>query len=228
MGTKDVTAAGVSPGDEVVVPAFGGAEVAGAVRAVGARPVFADIDPRSFCLDPEAVEAVVTQRTAAIAPVHLFGHPADMVCLSELAQRRGLRIVDLDASPPVVSVDAVRRRQYASYLDVRLRGVGIPTVALGVEHAYTDYVVRVPGNGRPDRDAFKHALRARGVACYVPVKAPVHRTAEFRADVRLPESERAADETLALPLEASMTKRELHRVVSACNGLGGLLMEPAC
>ncbi|WP_181766391.1 DegT/DnrJ/EryC1/StrS family aminotransferase [Streptomyces albidus (ex Kaewkla and Franco 2022)] len=228
MGTKEIMAAGVSTGDEVVVPAFGGAEVAGAVRAVGARPVFADIDPHSFCLDPKAVEAAVTDRTVAIAPVNLFGHPADTVCLQELAQRRGLRMVELDSAPAVVSVDAVRRRQYASYLDMRLRGVVIPTVALGVQHSYTDYVVRVPGNGRPDRDAFKQALRSRGVACYVPVKTAAHRTPEFRVDVRLPESERAADETLALPVQASMTKRELQRVVSACNGLGGLLMEPAC
>ncbi|MGH3309461.1 MAG: DegT/DnrJ/EryC1/StrS family aminotransferase [Streptomyces sp.] len=228
MGTTELMTAGVSAGDDVVVPAFGGSEVAEAVRALGARPVFADIDPQSFCLAPAAVEAAVTERTVAIAPVHLFGHPADMVCLLELAQRRGLRIAEFGAASPVVAVDAVRRRQHAAYLDQRLRGVVIPTVALGMEHSYTEYVVRVPGNGRPDRDAFKHALRARGVACHVPVKAPAHRTSAFRADVRLPESERAAEETLALPLHASTTKRELHRMVSACNALGGLLMEPAC
>jgi dTDP-4-amino-4,6-dideoxygalactose transaminase len=228
MGTREITSAGVNAGDHVVVPAFGGAEVAGAVRALGARPVFADIDARSCCLDPKAVEAVLTDRTVAIAPVDLFGHPADVVCLRGVAQRRGLRMVDFGAASPVVSVDTVRRQQLAAYLDVRLRGVVIPTVALGVEHAYTEYVVRVPGNGRPDRDAFKWALRARGVDCYVPVKTPTHRMPEFRTDARLPESERAADETLALSVRASMTKRELQRVVSACNGLGGLLMEPAC
>jgi dTDP-4-amino-4,6-dideoxygalactose transaminase len=227
MATRELTAAGVTTGDEVVMPSFGGAEVASAVRAVGACPVFADIDPHSFCLDPAAVEAVVSHRTVAIAPVNLFGHPADAVCLRELAQRRGLRLVEIDAGPSLVSVDAVRRRQYAGYLDMRLRGVVIPSVALGVQHSYSDYVVRVPGNGRPDRDAFKYALRARGVACYVPVKTPAHRTSEFHTDIRLPESERAAEETLALPLQASMTKRDLQRVVSACNGLGGLLLEPA-
>lgn len=221
-------ALGVRSGDEIVVPAFGGAEVAGAVRSLGARPVFADIDPRSFCLSPASAEAAVTARTVAIAPVHLFGHPADMVCLHELAKRRGLRVVEPGTGPRVVSVDGARRRQFASYLERRLRGVEIPTVALGVQHEFTEYVVRVPGNGRPDRDAFKRALRARGVPCYVPVKNPAHRTAEFRTDVWLPESERAADETLALPLKASMTKRELHRLVSACNGLGGLLMDSAC
>ncbi|WP_111604310.1 DegT/DnrJ/EryC1/StrS family aminotransferase [Streptomyces sp. Amel2xB2] len=223
MSATEITAVGIGSGDEVVVPAFGGAEVAGAVRGLGAHPVFADIDPLSFCLSPAAVESAVTDRTVAIAPVHLFGHPADMVCLHEVAQRRGLRVVDPDDGRGVVSVDAVRRRQFADYLDRRLRGVVKPRVALGVQHAFTEYVVRVPGNGRPDRDAFKRALRARGVACYVPVKIPAHRTPEFRTDVWLPESERAADETLALPLETSMTKRDLHRLVSACNGLGGLM-----
>ncbi|OEU85965.1 DegT/DnrJ/EryC1/StrS aminotransferase [Streptomyces abyssalis] len=228
MSATEMTGVGIGSGDEVVVPGFGGAEVAGAVRAVGARPVFADIDPLSFCLSPAAVDAAVTDRTVAIAPVHLFGHPADMVCLHEVAQRRGLRVVDPEPERSVVSVDAARRRQFADYLERRLRGVVIPSVALGVQHSFTEYVVRVPGNGRPDRDAFKRALRSRGVDCYVPVKTPAHRTAEFRSDVWLPESERAADETLALPVSTSMTKRELHRLVSACNGLGGLLMDSAC
>ncbi|GAB2790159.1 DegT/DnrJ/EryC1/StrS family aminotransferase [Streptomyces daliensis] len=226
--TAQLIAAGASVGDEVVLPAFGGAEAAEAVRQTGARPVFADIDPKNFCLDPKAAEAAVTDRTVAIAPVHLFGHPADMVCLLELAQRAGLQIVEFGAMPPVIAVDAVRRRQHAAYLDRRLSGVVKPSVAQGVEHAYTEYVVRVPGNGRPDRDAFKRALRARGVECHVPVKTPAHRMPEYRCDVHLPETERAADETLALPVRASLTKRELHRIVSACNALGGLLMEPAC
>lgn len=222
--------AGIGSGDEVVVPSFGGVEVAGAVRALGARPVFADIDPLSFCLSPEAVEAAVTDRTVAVVPVHLFGHPADMVRLREIAQRRGLRVVEPNrgTDSAVASVDSARRKQLAGFLDRRLRGVVVPSVPYGVEHSYSEYVVRIPGNGRPDRDAFKRALRARGVECYVPVQTPAHRTAEFRSDVRLPESERAADDTLALPVSSSMTKRELHRLVSACNGLGGLLMDSAC
>jgi len=220
--------AGVRPGDDVVVPAFGGARVAEAVRTLGARPVFADIEPRSFCLDPKSAAAVVTERCTAIAPVHLFGHPADMVCLRALAQERGLAVVEFGAVPPVVSVDVVRRRQHAAYLDRRLSGVVKPSVAQGVEHAYEEYVVRIPGNGRPDRDAFKRALRRRGVECWVPVKAAVHRMAGFRSEVQLPEAERAAEECLALPVDVSMSRRDLQRVVSACNALGGLLMEPAC
>lgn len=219
-------AAGVGAGDEVVLPSFGGLAVAEAVRQLGARPVFADIDADSFCLAPHAVEAAVTERTKAIAPVHVFGHPADLVCLFEIGQRLALPVVEFGTAGRN-AVDGVRRRHCAAYLDGRLRGVAIPVVALGVEHAYTDYVVRVPGNGRPDRDAFKRALRARGVECHVPVTTPVHRMPAFRRDLWLPETERAAAETLALPMRAGMTKRELHRVVTACNALGGLLLESA-
>lgn len=96
----------------------------------------------------------------------------------------------------------------------------------GDGHTYQQYVVRVPGNGRPDRDAFARALRGKGVECRVPVKTPLHRLPEFRRCVSLPETELAADETLALPVDASLTKRDMQRIVSACNALGGLL-QPA-
>lgn len=232
MGTTQLIEAGVVAGDEVILPGYGGEGVAHAVRAIGARPVVVDIDPRSFCIRPSAVEAAVTRRTVAIAPVHLFGHPADREQLLALAEQYGVRVVESAPRPAegmrAPALDVLRRRQHAAYLDARLTGVVVPPVAPGVEHTYSEYVVRVPGNGRPDRDAFQHALRARGVPCRVPVKAPVHRLPGFRADVRLPEAERAADECLALPVDASLTRRELQRVASACNALGGLLLEPAC
>lgn len=221
-------AAGIGTGDEVILPAYGGREVAEAVRAVGARPVLADIDPRSYCLDPAAVAAAVTPRTAAVAPVHLFGHPADMTRLRELARHHGLAVLEFGERPQVTSVDSVRRRRHAEYLGARLTGVVVPSLGHDVAHACTQYVVRVPGNGRPDRDAFRQALRSRGVECRVPVQAPVHRIPGFQADVRLPEAERAADESLALPVDESLTRRDLHRVVAACNSLGGLLHEQAC
>jgi dTDP-4-amino-4,6-dideoxygalactose transaminase len=85
---------GIGPGDEVIVPAFTFAATAAAVRLTGATPVFADIDPVSFCLDPAAAAAAVTSRTAAIIPVHLFGHPADMQALLTLTTRHGLALVE--------------------------------------------------------------------------------------------------------------------------------------
>ena len=69
-------AAGIGPGDEVIVPSFTFAATANAVAMTGATPVFADIEPGTFCLDPDAVSAAVTPRTAGVIPVHLYGHPA--------------------------------------------------------------------------------------------------------------------------------------------------------
>jgi dTDP-4-amino-4,6-dideoxygalactose transaminase len=71
-------AAGIGPGDEVIVPSFTFAATANAVRLAGARPVFADICLSDFCLDPAAVVAAVSPATAAVMPVHLYGHPAPM------------------------------------------------------------------------------------------------------------------------------------------------------
>jgi perosamine synthetase len=87
-------ALGIGRADEVVVPSFSFAASANAVRLVGAEPVFADIEPGSFCLDPDAVAAVIGPRTAAIMPVHLYGHPAAMERLGPLAERHGLAVVE--------------------------------------------------------------------------------------------------------------------------------------
>ncbi|MFF3644689.1 DegT/DnrJ/EryC1/StrS family aminotransferase [Streptomyces sp. NPDC002564] len=216
-------AAGVGTGDEVVVPAYGNAEVAEAVVLAGAVPVFADIEPSTYCLDPDAVAAAVTPRTAAVVVVHRFGHQADVRRLRDLGQRRGLLVLE-QAEPDAPHDEPDLRRAHAAYLSGRLSGVVTPDGHAG--HSYQQYVVRVPGNGRPDRDAFARAVRAKGIDCRVPVKTPVHRTPRFWRDVHLPETERAADETLALPAGASMSRRDLQRVVSACNALGGLL-QPA-
>ena len=82
-------ALGIGPGDEVIVPSFTFAATAGTVALAGAVPVFADIDPVTFCLDPAAVAAAaITPRTAAVVPVHLYGHPAPMGILIPLAARR--------------------------------------------------------------------------------------------------------------------------------------------
>jgi perosamine synthetase len=87
-------ALGVGPGDEVIVPSFSFAATANAVALTGARPVFADIEPRHFCLDPAAVLAAITPRTVAMIPVHLYGHPADMDALGAIAHRHGLALVE--------------------------------------------------------------------------------------------------------------------------------------
>lgn len=87
-------AAGVGPGDEVIVPSFTFAATANAVALTGATPVFADIDPESYCLDADSVRASVTERTRAVMPVHLYGHPANMSALGEVARESGIEIFE--------------------------------------------------------------------------------------------------------------------------------------
>lgn len=87
-------AAGVGPGDEVIVPSFTFAATANSVALTGATPVFADIEPEHFCLDPRSVEAVITERTVGIMPVHLYGHPANMPALQAVADKHGLKIFE--------------------------------------------------------------------------------------------------------------------------------------
>lgn len=215
-----LSAAGIGAGDEVIVSAFGNVEVAEAVKLAGVVPVFADIDPRTYCLDVTAVDVAVGVRTAAMIVVHRFGRTADIAGLREVGQRHGLLVLE-QGEPETPYDEVAQRRAHAAYLSSRLRGVRTPDG--GGEHTYQQYVVRVPGNGRPDRDAFARALRAKGVECRVPVKTPVHRMPGFRRDVCLPETECASDETLSLPVDGSLSKRQMHRIVSACNVLGGLL-----
>jgi dTDP-4-amino-4,6-dideoxygalactose transaminase len=87
-------AAGVGPGDEVVTSPLSFVASVGAICRAGARPVFADIDPVSHTLSAEAVERVLTPRTRALLPVHLFGQPADMAGLMAIAARHGLEVIE--------------------------------------------------------------------------------------------------------------------------------------
>ncbi len=83
-------AAGIGPGDEIIVPSFTFAATGNAVALTGAKPVFVDIEPDYFCIDPKAVESAIGPKTAGIMPVHLYGHPAAMIELQEIANRHGL------------------------------------------------------------------------------------------------------------------------------------------
>src|SRR5690554_5828270 len=87
-------ALGIGPGDEVITPAFTYIATAEAITLTGARPVYADIDPATYTVDPASVEALVTPRTRAIMPVSLFGQCADMDALAAIADRHQLAVIE--------------------------------------------------------------------------------------------------------------------------------------
>ncbi|UTG91623.1 DegT/DnrJ/EryC1/StrS family aminotransferase [Geobacter sulfurreducens] len=89
-----LAAAGIKEGDEVITSPFTFIATAEAIRYVGATPVFVDIDPRTYNIDPAAIEAAITPRTRAVLPVHLFGQPADMGAIEAICAKHGLLLVE--------------------------------------------------------------------------------------------------------------------------------------
>jgi dTDP-4-amino-4,6-dideoxygalactose transaminase len=84
----------IGPGDEVITASHTFAAIAEAICHTGARPVFAEIDPTTYCLEPSSVEAAITSRTRAVVPVHLYGQPADMDPLMAIAERHDLMVIE--------------------------------------------------------------------------------------------------------------------------------------
>lgn len=87
-------ALGIGQGDEVITTPFSFFATAGCIARVGARPIFVDIDPASYGLDPECVERAITARTKALLPVHLFGQAADLTALRRVAEQHGVPIIE--------------------------------------------------------------------------------------------------------------------------------------
>jgi perosamine synthetase len=95
-------ALGIGPGDEVIVPDLTWVATANAVKYVGAKPVFADIDSQTWCIDPEAVRKLITPKTKAIIPVHLYGYVANISALTQIAVEHNLYLMQ-DAAPGIGS-----------------------------------------------------------------------------------------------------------------------------
>jgi dTDP-4-amino-4,6-dideoxygalactose transaminase len=96
---------GIGPGDEVITTPFSFAATANTIMLVGATPVFVDIEPDTFNIDPLQVEAAITARTKALMPVHLYGNPADMRRLSSIATSYGLALIEDACQAHLASVD---------------------------------------------------------------------------------------------------------------------------
>jgi perosamine synthetase len=144
-----LAALGLQPGDEVIVPDLTFVATANAVAYTGATPILADIDAETLCIDPESVKSLISSRTKAIIPVHLYGHPADMDALTEIADAHGVDIIE----------DAAEAHG-AEYKGRRVGGLG----KCGVFSFYGNKVITTGEGGMlttNDRDFYQRARRLR-------------------------------------------------------------------
>lgn len=150
-------ATGIGPGDEVITPPLSATYSALAVIMAGARPVFADLDPDRLTLDPEAAAAAVTPRTAALLPVHLYGQPADMPALVDVARRHNLAIVEdccqahlaTCAGRPVGTFGAAAA--FSFYPTKNLGALGDGGAVVTDDAALAGRVARLRNGGQTDR-----------------------------------------------------------------------------
>lgn len=100
-----VRALGIGPEDEVITVVNTWISTAFAISYVGATPVFVDIDPDTYQMDPKALEKAITPRTKAVIPVHMYGHPAPMTEIMEICRPRGIKVIEDAAQAPMAKVD---------------------------------------------------------------------------------------------------------------------------
>jgi dTDP-3-amino-3,4,6-trideoxy-alpha-D-glucose transaminase len=157
-----LTALGVGAGDEVVTSPLSAAFTALAIVAAGARPVFADVDPLTLNISPEATERAVTPRTKAIMPVHLYGHPADMDPILALARDRRLHVLEdacqahgaLYKGRPVGTLGGLGALSF--YPTKNLGALGDGGALLVEDAALADRLRRLRNGGQSDR--YRHEL----------------------------------------------------------------------
>jgi dTDP-4-amino-4,6-dideoxygalactose transaminase len=150
-------AVGVGPGDEVLVPALTAAFTGLAVVAVGATPVFVDVDARTLTLDPAAAAAAVTSRTRAIVPVHLYGQPADLDALFALAEKHSLSVVEDCCQAHLATCGAIPVGTHSTggafsfYPTKNLGALGDGGAVITNDTALADRVRRLRNGGQRDR-----------------------------------------------------------------------------
>ncbi len=155
-------ALGIGPGDEVLVPANTFIATAEAVVLAGARPRFVDVDPESLLVTSEAVDAAVTTSTAAVVPVHLYGHVADLAGLADVTARRGLALVEDAAQAHGATRDGVRAGSvgvaagFSFYPGKNLGAFGDGGAVTTNDYGLAAKVRSLANHGRSDTDRYVH------------------------------------------------------------------------
>ena len=217
-------ALGLGPGDEVIVPSHTFIATVAPLAFLGARPVFADIDPIAYTLDPEAARRAVTPRTRALVPVHLYGHPADLQPLLELAEERGLVVVE-DACQ---AVGALYRGQpagsfgrlacFSFVFTKNLRAYGDAGMVVTADARLAERIRLLRDHGRIDK--YTHAVP--GLNCRLDeLQAAIVRVhlrylaenTEGRRAIAARYDESLAGRGLTLPVEAPWARHAYHQYV---------------
>ena len=287
-------ALGIGPGDEVIVPSFTFAATANTVALTGATPIFVDIEPRTFNIDPMEIEMAITTNTKAIQVVHLYGLPANMNEIMSIAARFNLKIIEdaaqahhaaIDGKPVGSFGDAaafsfyptknmtsgeggmivfdnadnakmarllrnqgmekryqnevvgfnlrmtdihaaigrqqlrklaewtMRRQENAAFLSSRISNVVTPYTPPGYRHVFHQYTIRVSRN----RDSFSNRLSELGIGNGVYYPTQVHRLPSFSRNIHLPNTQKATEEVLSLPVHPSLSRKDLIRIADGVN-----------
>jgi perosamine synthetase len=287
---------GIGPGDEVLVPSFTFAATANVVALVGASPIFVDIDPKTYCINPDLISSLITSSTKAIIAVHLFGLPANMTRIQDLAKKYSLLIIEDAAQAHLASIDgqpvgtfgdaaafsfyptknmttgeggmivlrqsenarlcrllrnqgmekryqneipgynlrmtdihaAIGRVQLkrlpqltekrilnAQFLINNLETSMLPSVPLGYRHVFHQFTVRIDKK----RNEFSSNLREKGIGNDVYYPSQVHKLPSFSRELELPETKRATEEVLSLPVHPGLSPKDLRRIVDRFNSV---------
>jgi dTDP-4-amino-4,6-dideoxygalactose transaminase len=150
----------IGPGDEVITTPYTFYATAEAIARLGATPVFCDIDPDDFCLDPDAIAGRVTERTRAILPVHIFGHAANMAEIRAVAARHGLPVIEDAAQAfggacdgaPIATLGDLATISF--FPTKNLPGIGDGGMVVCRDQALADRVRRLRFHGSADKVVF--------------------------------------------------------------------------
>lgn len=156
-----ILALGIGPGDEVIVPNFTFVASSNAVILAGAKPVFCEVDEKTFCIDPTLIEALITPRTKAIMPVHLYGQSADVPSVINIAKKYNLKVIE-DAAQAIgvlwegEHVGLKSDLSIISFYGNKTITCGEGGVIMTQDKAIAEKVYRLKNHGRSKRGMFVH------------------------------------------------------------------------